>query len=56
MTKILNINNFFKKWNFKNLKTLKDRVKNSLQNSVFTFFKLNFLKKLIISKLFSGPT
>ena len=35
----------------KKVKTLKYGVRNSLQNSVFTYLKFNFSKKLLISKL-----
>ncbi len=39
-TKSLGLNNFEIKMNFK--KTLKDRLRNSQQNGVFTFLKLIF--------------
>ena len=50
-TKSLDINNFLEKLNLKIVKTLKDSIRNSLQNSAFTILKFNFSKKLLISKL-----
>ena len=46
-TKSLDINNFQIKWNLKKVKTLKDRLRNSLQNSVFTFFEITFYFEVI---------
>ncbi len=50
-TKSLDNNNFQIKWNLKKVKTVTDRLRNSLQNNVFTFFKFHFVWKLLISKL-----
>ena len=47
----LDTNNILIKMNLKKRKPLKNRMKNSLQNSVFTFLKFHFIQKLLISKL-----
>ena len=36
---------------FKNVKTSTDSLRNSLQNSVFTFLKFSFIQNLLIYKL-----